>query len=167
MLAGWSLRRDIYARPMRQNPDHPWQGRWQLVAQTGFKEWLIHRGATPAEAENEIQTLLHRSTLRISSKKAGVRFVWSTDVPKRLFDSRRKVDYLLDGTTATVVGSPVGETSAVATVDGAELVHHVTGSSCRETHRRRVIGDRMFQEMTVDGSAKNAGTWCELEWLRV
>lgn len=167
MLAGRSLGWDIYARVMRQNPDRPWQGRWQLVAQTGFKEWLLHRGATPADAETEIQTLLHRTTLRISSTKAGVRFVWSTDVAKRLVDSRRKVDYSLDGTTATVVGSPIGETSTVATLDGVDLVHHVTGSSCRETHRRRVIGDRMVQEMTVDGSAKNAGTWCELEWLRL
>jgi hypothetical protein len=152
---------------MRQNPDRPWQGRWQLVAHTGFKEWLIHRGVSPADADAEVQTLLHRTVLSISSKKSGVRFVWSTDVPKRFFDARRKVDYSLDGTTATVVGSPIGETSAVATLDGAELVHHVSGSSHRETHRRRVVGDRMILEMTVDGSTKNAGTWCELEWLRL
>jgi len=167
MLAEPSCGEAIYAHHMAQDPDRPWLGRWQLVAQTGYREWLIHRGVTPSDAETDLDTLFHLTTLRIANHKTGVRFVWSTNRPKRLFDARTKVRYELDGTTPTIVPSPVGETSSVVSTDGAELVHHVTGGSHRETHRRRVVGDRMFQEMTVDGSPKNTGTWCQLEWLRV
>lgn len=147
--------------------ERPWIGSWRLVRHAGFHEWLTPRGASSAEASSNVDSLMNHTELRISCDGDGVLFEWVTNVRGRLRRARTEVRYSLDGVTPTILDGPAGPVSFTARVDGNDLVH--SGGSVAlptETHRRHVEDDLMIQTMSVEGSAKEDGTWSELIWER-
>ena len=147
--------------------ERPWIGSWRLIGHAGFHEWLTARGASSEEASSNIDSLMNHTELRISDDGDGVLFEWVTKVRGQLRRARTEVRYSLDGATPTILDGPTGPVSFTARIDGRDLVH--TGGPVElptETHRRHFEDGRMIQTMSVEGRAKEDGTWSELIWER-
>ena len=149
---------------MNSEQGHPWVGRWKLASETGFIEWLVARGSTPAEAARELDTIHHHSTLTISATHERVEFAWSSNIRGRLRRQKTTLTYSLDGRSATTTETPSGLVTATASVEGNVLVHRVSGPLGSETHERRISDGHLHQTMTTDDLSLSAGTRCELTW---
>jgi hypothetical protein len=143
-----------------------WIGRWSLVAQTGYREWLDARAMVPEEIDGHIKSLFNDTWVEISDTKDGVKITTSTKVRGKLRRQVASFEFVLDGTTALTMQSPLGPVSMTASIDGVALVHIVNTTQGVETHRRQAVrsakGDRMVQTM-VDAKGKTA----TLEYQRI
>ena len=143
---------------------HPWVGRWKLASETGFVDWLVARGLTPAEAAAEVDTVRHHTTLTIAATHERVELVWSTNIRGRLRRQKSSLSYSLDGRSPTTTETRFGLLSATASVQGDVLVHRVTGPLGLETHERKIVDGHLQQTMMTDDSSLPRGTRCELMW---
>ena len=143
-----------------------WIGRWSLVAQTGFREWLAARAMGPEEIDVHIKSLFNDTWVEISDTKDGVEITTSAKVRGKLRRQVASFEYVLDGTTALTMQSPLGPVSMTASIDGVILVHIVNTTQGIETHRRQAMkspkGDRLMQTM-IDAKGKTA----TLEYQRI
>ena len=141
-------------------------GRWSLVAQTGYREWLAARAMGPEEIDAHIKSLFNNTWVEISDTKEGVNITTSSKVRGRFRRQVASVEYVLDGMTALTMQSPLGPISMTASIDGVALVHIVNTPNGIETHRRQAVkspkGDRLMQTM-IDAKGNNA----TLEYQRI
>ena len=143
-----------------------WIGRWSLVAQTGYREWLTARAMGAEEIETHIKSLFNNTWVEISDTKEGVKITTSSKVRGKLRRQVASFEYVLDGMTALTMQSPLGPVSMTASIDGVALVLKVTTPNGIETHRRQAVkspkGDRMIQTM-IDAKGNNS----TLEYQRI
>ena len=141
-------------------------GRWSLVAQTGYREWLAARAMGPEEIDAHIKSLFNNTWVEISDTKEGVNITTSSKVRGRFRRQVASFEYVLDGMTALTMQSPLGPISMTASIDGVALVHIVNTPNGIETHRRQAVkspkGDRLMQTM-IDAKGNNA----TLEYQRI
>ena len=141
-------------------------GRWSLVAQTGYREWLAARAMGPEEIDAHIKSLFNNTWVEISDTKEGVNITTSSKVRGRFRRQVASFEYVLDGVTALTMQSPLGPVSMTASIDGVALVHIVNTPNGIETHRRQAVkspkGDRLMQTM-IDAKGNNA----TLEYQRI
>lgn len=141
-------------------------GRWRLVAQTGYREWLAARSMSSTEIDAHIKALFNQTWFEIGDTKEGVKITTSSKVRGKLRRRVASFEYVLDGLTALTMQSPLGPVSMTASIDGVALVLKVTTPNGIETHRRQAVqsakGDRMVQTM-VDAKG-NSST---LEYQRI
>jgi hypothetical protein len=167
--------RGMFGRRRRQKPkslptDIPeyssWIGRWSLVAQTGYREWLASRVMGPGEIDTHIKSLFNHTWVEISDTKEGVKITTSSKVRGKLRRQVASFEYVLDGMTALTMQSPLGPVSMTASIDGVALVHKVNTPNGIETHRRQAVkspkGDRLMQTM-IDAKGNTA----TLEYQRI
>ena len=135
-----------------------WIGRWSLVAQTGYREWLAARAMGPEEIDAHIKSLFNNTWVEISDTKEGVNITTSSKVRGRFRRQVASFEYVLDGMTALTMQSPLGPISMTASIDGVALVHIVNTPNGIETHRRQAVkspkGDRLMQTM-IDAKGNN------------
>lgn len=143
-----------------------WIGRWSLVVQTGYREWLAARAMGPEEIDTHIKSLFNNTWVEISDTKEGIKITTSSKVRGKLRRQVASFEYVLDGMTALTMQSPLGPVSMTASIDGVALVHIVNTPNGIETHRRQAVkspkGDRLMQTM-VDAKGNNS----TLEYQRI
>jgi hypothetical protein len=143
-----------------------WIGRWSLVAQTGYREWLAARAMGAEEIDTHIKSLFNNTWVEISDTKEGIKITTSSKVRGKLRRQVASFEYVLDGMTALTMQSPLGPVSMTASIDGVALVHIVNTPDGIETHRRQAVkgpkGDRMMQTM-IDAKGNNS----TLEYQRI
>ena len=143
-----------------------WIGRWSLVAQTGYREWLAARAMGAEEIDTHIKSLFNNTWVEISDTKEGVKITTSSKVRGKLRRQVASFEYVLDGMTALTMQSPLGPVSMTASSNGVALVLKVTTPNGIETHRRQAVkspkGDRMIQTM-IDAKGNNS----TLEYQRI
>ena len=167
--------RGAFGRRRRQQPkslptDIPeyssWIGRWSLVAQTGYREWLAARAMGAEEIDALVKSLFNNTWVEISDTKEGVKITTSSKVRGKLRRQAASFEYVLDGMTALTMQSPLGPVSMTASIDGVALVHIVNTPNGIETHRRQAVkspkGDRLMQTM-IDAKGNNSS----LEYQRI
>ena len=167
--------RGMYGRRRRQAtktaptdiPEYSsWIGRWSLVAQTGYREWLAARAMGPEEIDAHIKSLFNNTWVEISDTKEGIKITTSSKVRGKLRRQVASYEYVLDGMTAMTTQSPLGPVSMTASIDGVALVHIVNTPNGIETHRRQAVkspkGDRLMQTM-IDAKGNNS----TLEYQRI
>ena len=113
-----------------------------------------------------IKSLFNDTWVEISDTKDGVEITTSAKVRGKLRRQVASFEYVLDGTTALTMQSPLGPVSMTASIDGVALVHKVNTPNGIETHRRQAVkspqGDRLMQTM-IDAKGKTA----TLEYQRI
>ena len=143
-----------------------WIGRWSLVAQTGYREWLAARAMGPEEIDTHIKSLFNNTWVEISDTKEGIKITTSSKVRGKLRRQVASFEYVLDGMTSLTMQSPLGPVSMTASIDGVALVHIVNTPNGIETHRRQSVkspkGDRLMQSM-IDAKGNNS----TLEYQRI
>lgn len=143
-----------------------WIGRWSLVAQTGYREWLAARAMGAEEIDAHIKALFNQTWIEIGDTKEGVKITTSSKVSGKLRRQVASFEYVLDGLTALTMQTPLGPVSMTASIDGVALVHIVNTPNGIETHRRQAVkstkGDRLMQTM-IDAQGNNSN----LEYQRV
>ena len=143
-----------------------WIGRWSLVAQTGYREWLAARAMGPEEIDAHIKSLFNNTWVEISDTKEGIKITTSSKVRGKLRRQVASFEYVLDGMTSLTMQSPLGPVSMTASIDGVALVHIVNTPNGIETHRRQSVkspkGDRLMQSM-IDAKGNNS----TLEYQRI
>ena len=143
-----------------------WIGRWSLVVQTGYREWLAARAMGPEEIDTHIKSLFNNTWVEISDTKEGIKITTSSKVRGKLRRQVASFEYVLDGMTALTMQSPLGPISMTASIDGVALVQIVNTPNGIETHRRQAVkspkGDRLMQTM-IDAKGNNA----TLEYQRI
>lgn len=143
-----------------------WIGRWSLVAQTGYREWLAARAMGAEEIDAHIKSLFNNTLVEISDTKEGIKITTLSKVRGKLRRQAASFEYVLDGITALTMQSPLGPVSMTASIDGVALVHIVTTLNGIETHRRQAVkspkGDRLIQTMN-DAKGNNSS----LEYQRI
>ena len=143
-----------------------WIGRWSLVVQTGYREWLAARAMGPEEIDTHIKSLFNNTWVEISDTKEGIKITTSSKVRGKLRRQVASFEYVLDGMTALTMQSPLGSVSMTASIDGVALVHIVNTPNGIETHRRQAVkspkGDRLMQTM-IDAKGNNS----TLEYQRI
>lgn len=143
-----------------------WIGRWSLVAQTGYREWLAARAMGAEEIDTHIKSLFNNTWVEISDTKEGIKITTSSKVRGKLRRQVASFEYALDGMTALTMQSPLGPVSMTASIDGVALVHIVKTPNGIETHRRQAVksakGDRLMQTM-IDAKGNNS----TLEYQRI
>lgn len=143
-----------------------WIGRWSLVAQTGYREWLAARAMGAEEIDAHIKSLFNNTLVEISDTKEGIKITTLSKVRGKLRRQAASFEYVLDGITALTMQSPLGPVSMTASIDGVALVHIVTTPNGIETHRRQAVkspkGDRLIQTM-IDAKGNNSS----LEYQRI
>ena len=136
-----------------------WIGRWSLVVQTGYREWLAARAMGPEEIDTHIKSLFNNTWVEISDTKEGIKITTSSKVRGKLRRQVASFEYVLDGMTALTMQSPLGPVSMTASIDGVALVHIVNTPNGIETHRRQAVkspkGDRLMQTM-IDAKGNNS-----------
>lgn len=141
-------------------------GRWSLVAQTGYREWLAARAMSPEDIESHIKSLFNHTWVEIGDIKDGIKITTSSKVRGKLRRQAASFEYVLDGVTSLNMQSPLGPVSMTALIDGVALVHKVNTPNGIETHRRQAVkspkGDRLMQTM-VDAK----GNTSILEYQRI
>lgn len=141
-------------------------GRWTLVAQTGYREWLATRSMSSTEIDAHIKSLFNHAWFEIGDTKEGVKITTSSKVRGKLRRQVASFEYVLDGMTALTIQSPLGPVSMTASIDGVALVHIVNTPNGIETHRRQAVkspkGDRLMQTM-IDAKGNNS----TLEYQRI
>ena len=143
-----------------------WIGRWSLVAQTGYREWLAARAMGAEEIDAHIKSLFNNTWIEISDTKEGVKITTSSKIRGKLRRQVASFKYVLDGMTSLTMQSPLGPVSMTASIDGVALVHIVNTPNGIETHRRQAVkspkGDRLMQTM-IDAKGNNS----TLEYQRI
>ena len=143
-----------------------WIGRWSLVVQTGYREWLAARAMGPEEIDTHIKSLFNNTWVEISDTKEGIKITTSSKVRGKLRRQVASFEYVLDGMTSLTMQSPLGPVSMTASIDGVALVHIVNTPNGIETHRRQSVkspkGDRLMQSM-IDAKGNNS----TLEYQRI
>jgi len=141
-------------------------GRWRLVAQTGYREWLAARSMSSTDIDAHIKALFNQTWFEIGDTKEGVKITTSTKVRGKLRRQVASFEYVLDGMTALTMQSPLGPVSMTASIDGVALVHIVNSPNGIETHRRQAMkspkGERLVQTM-IDAKGNTA----TLEYQRI
>lgn len=141
-------------------------GRWSLVAQTGYREWLAARAMSPGDVDAHIKSLFNHTWVEIGDTKEGIKITTSSKVRGKLRRQVASFEYVLDGVTSLNMQSPLGPVSMTASIDGVALVHKVNTPNGIETHRRQALksskGDRLVQTM-VDAR----GNTSTLEYRRI
>jgi hypothetical protein len=159
-------KKKVHASPTDIPEYSSWIGRWSLVAQTGYREWLTARAMGAEEIETHIKSLFNNTWVEISDTKKGVKITTSSKVRGKLRRQVASFEYVLDGMTALTMQSPLGPVSMTASIDGVALVLKVTTPNGIETHRRQAVkspkGDRMIQTM-IDAKGNNS----TLEYQRI
>ena len=75
-------------------------GRWSLVAQTGYREWLAARAMGVEEIDAHIKSLFNDTWVAISDTKEGIKITTSSKVRGKLRRQVASFEYVLDGVTA-------------------------------------------------------------------
>ena len=84
-------------------------GRWRLVAQTGYREWLAARAMSPEDIDTHIKSLFNQTWFEIGDTKEGIKITTSSKVRGKLRRRVASFDYVIDGLTELTMQSQIGD----------------------------------------------------------